>query len=240
MKKQRWEIMHEDDDLIVVNKPAPYLTIPDRYDRNIPSLVGELSKKRPHVFINHRLDKETSGLILFTKSEKAHKTLSIAFEERQLDKFYKAIVHNVPPLEVGLIDLPISSAGGKRKGMMVSENGKESLTKYRIAKSWKQYALLELKILTGRQHQIRVHMKEMRCPVVCDPLYGNGEPFLLSKIKKKMNRKTDREERPLLSRVALHAHELKFRHPITDKELVFSAPLPKDMKAVVHQLDKWN
>lgn len=240
MKKQRWEILFEDEELIIVNKPAPFLTIPDRYDSSIPSLIGELSKERPNVFVNHRLDKETSGLILFTKTEEAHKQMSLAFEERRLDKHYLTLVHNKPLEEVGLIDLKTAAGGGKRKGMVVSATGKETLTKYRILESFGHYSYLEVKILTGRQHQIRVHMKEIRCPVICDSKYGDGEPLFLSKIKRKMNKKADREERPLLSRVALHAYELKFEHPISKESMSFQAPLPKDMKAALNQLRKWD
>lgn len=240
MKKLRWEILFEDEALIIINKPAPYLTIPDRYDSTIPSLIGELSKKRPNVFVNHRLDKETSGLILFTKTEEAHRLMSLAFEERKLDKHYLTLVHNKPMEEVGLIDLKTAAGGGKRKGMVVSSTGKETLTKYRILDSWKNYSYLEVKILTGRQHQIRLHMKEIRCPVICDSKYGDGEPLFLSSIKRKMNKKADYEERPLLSRVALHAHELKFDHPISGEKMNFTAPLPKDMKAALNQLSKWD
>lgn len=239
MKKRRWEIIHEDDDIIVVNKPARFLSIPDRYDKTIPSVVGVLSERRPEVFINHRLDKETSGLMLFTKNAAAHKALSEAFEKREIDKHYLTIVSGIPAEEIGLIDLATSARSGKSKGMMVNENGKETLTKYRILESYNRHAYLEVKILTGRQHQIRVHMKAIGCPILCDAKYGDGEPLFLSKLKRKMRLSSDEEERPLLSRVALHAHLLKFMHPISKQEMEYSVPLPKDMKAALNQLSKW-
>ncbi len=238
MKKKRWIILHEDEDLIIVDKPAPYLTIPDRYDQTIPSLVGKLSENRDQVFVNHRLDKETSGLILFTKNEGAHKKMSEAFESRTIEKYYYGLVHGAPPEEVGLIDLGISAAPGKRKGMIINENGKPSQTKYRVINQWSRYALIEAKLITGRQHQIRVHMRAIGCPLVSDKLYGDGNSFFLSDIKRKMNRSSEREEQPLLSRVGLHAHKLEFAHPTTGASLEFESKLPKDMKAVVHQLTK--
>ncbi len=239
MKKRRWEIVFEDDHLVVINKPAPYLTIPDRYDRTIPSLVGILSERREQLYINHRLDKETSGLIVFTKSEQAHKTLSADFERREIEKLYYTIVMGQPTEEIGLIDLPILQSNSRKKGMIVSDNGKESQTKYRIIESYNRFSFLEINLLTGRQHQIRVHMRAIGCPIVCDRQYGDGKAFYLSQIKRKMNRPDEYEEKPLLSRVALHAHSLKFKHPATEESMKFSVELPKDMKAVIHQLGKW-
>jgi len=237
-KKNRWTILHEDDDLIIIDKPAPFLTIPDRYDPTIPSLKGSLSLKREQVFINHRLDKETSGLILFTKNEAAHKAMSLAFENREIDKFYKALVHNEPAEEVGLIDLPIGQAVGRGKGMKIDPRGKSSQTKYRILKAWGDYALVEINLLTGRQHQIRVHMKAINCPVVADSLYGYDRGFYLSDIKRKFKRSGDKQEQPLLNRVGLHAHRLRLVHPSTGETLEFNSDLPKDMRAVIYQLDK--
>jgi len=140
MKKRRWEIVFEDDHLVLINKPAPYLTIPDRYDRTIPSLVGILSERREQLYINHRLDKETSGLIVFTKSEQAHKTLSADFERREIEKLYYTIVMGQPTEEIGLIDLPILQSNSRKKGMIVSDNGKESQTKYRIIESYNRFS----------------------------------------------------------------------------------------------------
>ena len=238
MKKSRWKIIHEDEHLIIIDKPARFLTIPDRYDKTKPSLFGTLSERRDKIYINHRLDKDTSGLILFTKNEEAHRVMSDAFENRQLDKHYLTIVHNTPIEEVGLIDLPLASRKGRGKGMVVNHEGKESFTKYKILESCGRFSYLEVKILTGRQHQIRVHMKAIGCPVLCDKLYSDSDAFYLSSIKKRMNLAYDEEERPLLVRVALHASKLKFHHPITQEELEFESAIPKDMKAVLNQLSK--
>jgi len=183
-------------------------------------------------------DKETSGLILFTKNEQAHKVMSAAFENQDIDKHYLALVNNLPAEEVGLIDLPISSATGRKKGMEVNASGKSSQTKYRILEAWQHYALVEAKLITGRQHQLRVHMKAIGCPILADKIYGDGKHFYLSAIKRKMNKSEDYEEKPLLARVGLHSHFLKFKHPSKDEIMEYESPLPKDMKAVVHQLSK--
>lgn len=238
MKKLRWEILFEDDDVIVINKPAPYLTIPDRYDKTIPSLLGILKERRSEIFINHRLDKETSGLILMTKNENAHKHLSAQFENRKVTKHYLALVHGVPIEEIGEINISISESTKGKKGMQINQKGKESITKYRIIDSWNYYSYLEIKTLTGRQHQIRVHMKAINCPLVCDSIYGDGQGFYLSSIKRKLNRDREKVERPLLKRLALHASFLSFEHPTSSKLLSFELPVPKDIKAVVNQLGK--
>jgi len=237
MKKQRWHIIHEDDHCMIVDKPAAYLSVPDRYDPDLPNLYHDLLQYRPTIYINHRLDKDTSGLILFSKTEKAYKAFSEMFEFRRIDKRYNAIVHGTPAEEIGLIDLPISAARSG-KGMKVNPAGKEALTKYLIVKSWELYSLLEIKLLTGRMHQIRVHLRSIGNPIVCDKLYGDGVPFFLSEIKKKYRAREERPEKPLLERQALHASELHFDHPLTGQSINVTAPIPKDMKAVVFQLDK--
>jgi len=137
-----------------------------------------------------------------------------------------------------LIDLAISPSGIRNKGMILDPSGKETQTKYRILEFWRQHSLLEVKLITGRQHQIRVHMKAIRCPVVADKMYGDGQPFMLSDIKRKINRHREEKERPLISRVALHSSTLKFKHPVSDEFMEFESALPKDMKAAVNQLRK--
>ena len=176
-------------------------------------------------------------MLVFTKNEKAHKLVSKQFEERKVEKIYQALVHGTPKEEIGLVDLPILQTNSK-KGLIVSQKGKECLTKYRILQSWGTYSHLEIKLLTGRQHQIRVHMKAIGCPLLCDKLYGNGLPFYLSSIKPKMKLNREVEERPLLSRQALHASSLAFKRLGNEDVLKFESELPKDMRAVIKQMNK--
>lgn len=238
MKKARWNIIFEDDYIIVINKPAGMLSIPDRFDENIPNLYNILQNYRGEIYVNHRLDKDTSGIIMFSKTAESHAAFSKLFETRKIDKYYKAIVHGTPIESVGLIELKIALSKNKRKQMVIDQKGKLSKTKYRILKSWQSFSLLELKIITGRMHQIRVHMQAINTPIICDATYGNEDGFFLSSIKRKYRKNREQEERPLLSRMALHAHQLSFIHPFTKKEVSYSAELPKDMRAVIFQLDK--
>lgn len=237
MKKQRWEIVFEDDHIIVINKPAHLLSIPDRYDKDLDNLFDSVSRYRTPLFINHRLDKDTSGLVLFTKNEEAHKAFSKLFEERKIDKRYMALTHGIPVEEVGLIDLPLQFSKNKQR-MLVNPNGKESQTKYRVLGAWGLFACLEIKLLTGRMHQIRVHLSAIHCPIIADGIYGDGKPLYLSDFKRKFNRSGKHDEKPLLERQALHAHELHFIHPITRKSISVESPLPKDMKACIYQFNK--
>ena len=160
------------------------------------------------------------------------------FENNEIDKFYKAIVIGTPDLEIGQIDMNISASRSAKRGMQLNENGKTAITKYRVINSWNSYSLVELKLITGRMHQIRIHMQAINCPLVCDQLYGDGRAFYLSDIKKNYRRSKDSEEKPLLSRQALHSHRLCFTHPYTMEQLEFNSELPKDMRACVTQLDK--
>lgn len=238
MGKKRWEIIFEDDHIIVIDKPAGLLSIPDRYSEDIPNLFSSLKSYREEIFVNHRLDKDTSGIILFSKTTEAHAKFSHLFESRNIDKKYKTIIKGIPIEEVGQIELKIALSKNKRKQMVIDQKGKLAVTKYRILETWQNYSLLEVKIITGRMHQIRIHMKAINCPIICDSTYGDEGSFLLSSIKRKYRKSKDVEEKPLLSRMALHAHELTFDHPFTKEKITINADLPKDMRAVVNQLSK--
>jgi len=122
--------------------------------------------------------------------------------------------------------------------MLIDHEGKQAISKYRIVKTWHQFSLVEVKLITGRMHQIRVHMKAINCPIICDTIYGDGEPFYLSSFKKKYRRSSNQEEQPLLNRQALHATQLHFKHPFTGEDCFFETEMPKDMKASISQLDK--
>ncbi len=236
MKTER---LYEDDNYIVVNKPARLLSIPDRFDPALPSLRRMLEEESgASVFVAHRIDKETSGVIAFAKNEEAHRYLSGLFERHEVGKFYAGLVLGTPAPDSGRIEAPIAEHPAIKGRMVTARKGKESVTDYRIVESWPRYALMQWQIHTGRTHQIRVHMSSVGHPIVCDPLYGDGKPFLLSSIKRKFRlSKADEEERPLLSRLALHAYRLTF---ITaeGKEITAEAPLPKDIAACVAQLRK--
>jgi 23S rRNA pseudouridine955/2504/2580 synthase/23S rRNA pseudouridine1911/1915/1917 synthase len=234
------DILHEDDDLLVVIKPAGLLTIPDRAG-NKDSLLGALQHKYGTVFTVHRLDRETSGVLCFARNEAAHRNLSLQFEHHTTDKFYYALVDGVLHHEEGEIDKPIGEHPAIPGKMIVSAQGKPSLTFYRVLERFKRFTLAEALIKTGRTHQIRVHFQSIGYPLAVDALYGRRSGFRLSEIKGKTYRtgKFSEEERPLMERTSLHAARLRLDHPVSGERLEFKAELPKDFNAVLAQLRKW-
>ena len=242
MSKSGFEIVHEDDALLVINKEPDVLTIPDRFDPFKRNVYGALKSIYPEVFIVHRLDRETSGILVFAKTADAHRHLSRQFQERESDKFYLALVTGRPYPAEGLIDKPIGpDPGGGSKMRIDPHGGKPSATAYETVETYRDYALLRLQLFTGRTHQVRVHMASAGHPLAVDPLYKGAEGLYLSEIKgKRFNLKDGEAERPLLNRVSLHAYQLAFNHPTTDERVDFSAPPPKDFRSTVRQLQKWS
>ena len=234
------EIIFEDEALVIVHKPAGYLSIPDRFVPEKPNLYHYLGELYEKIFIVHRLDKETSGLICFAKTEEAHKNLSDQFMTRTVDKIYLALVEGHLNPEEGTIDKAIAHSKTVAGKMVISRHGKASVTDYRVVETFKNFSLVEANIRTGRTHQIRVHFESIGHPLAVDAMYGRREMFLLSEIKlRKYNSGKEEEERPLMHRTSLHAFRLGLNHPTTGERLSFEAPLPKDFAAVLNQLRKW-
>ena len=229
-------IVYEDGDLVALNKPSGLLTIPDRFGKDI-SLKQLLIEKYGTIFTVHRLDRDTSGLVVFAKNESSHKELSQLFEGREMVKVYQGLVLGQPADESGTIDAPITEHPVKKGTMVVNRKGKESITLFKTLEGFRFYSFLQFQILTGRTHQIRVHMKHLGHPIVCDEVYGDGKPVYISGLKKnyKLSRREE-TERPILSRLALHSFQLSFR--FNAQEFSFEAPLPKDMRALLQQLRK--
>lgn len=229
-------ILYEDDHIIALNKPAGVLSIPDRFEHKKPNLKNELLKSYDEIFVVHRLDLETSGVILFAKTAEAHALISELLLNHKIDKTYWALAQK-PPYAEGEIDAPIAESL-KTKGLYkVHNRGKNALTTFETLRTWESYALLSLQLITGRTHQIRVHLRHIGARLLADAKYGKAPAFYLSQIKK-INIHREKEERPLISRSSLHAHRISFVHPISKEEVIVEAPLPKDMKAVINQLEK--
>lgn len=237
MLKIEEHILEEDENLVAINKPSGLLTIPDREGKEI-SLKQILKNKYGDIFTVHRLDKDTSGVVVFAKNEGSHKQLSQLFEGRETTKIYNGFVLGAPFQKSGTINEPIAEHPVKKGLMTVYKKGKESITEYEVLENFKLYSWMQFRILTGRTHQIRVHMKHLGHPIVCDELYGDGKAVFISSIKrKKFNLSKDtEEERPILSRLALHASKLKFE--LNNKTYELEAELPKDLKALLQQLRK--
>lgn len=231
----KFEIIFEDKFLIAINKPSGLLSIPDREGKEI-SLKNILQDKHDEIFTVHRLDKATSGVIVFAKDETTHKQLSQLFENRATEKIYFGLVNGNPEPAQGKIDVPILRHPSGNK-MYVSEKGKFSLTEYEVLENFKRFGWIKFIIQTGRTHQIRVHAQYMGNSIVCDELYGSSQPVYLSALKHTYHlSKKEEAEKPILSRLALHAASLKFN--LYNKEYFFEAPLPKDLKALLQQLRK--
>ncbi|MBE7172252.1 MAG: RluA family pseudouridine synthase [Williamsia sp.] len=236
--KKELDLIAENTDFVAVNKPSGLLSIRDRSD-SAPALKDLLQERYGEIFTVHRLDRDTSGVIIFARNEATHKHLSRQFENRETQKEYLGFVLGVLPDKEGAVDAAIGEHPVKKGTMVVTQKGKPSLTVYRVEEEFGLYSLLHFSILTGRTHQIRVHMKYLGHPIVCDPVYGSEEPVLLSGIKKKYKlSKSEEEERPLLDRLALHAQKLVIRDLQGEKHQL-EAPLPKDMRALLQQLRKW-
>jgi 23S rRNA pseudouridine1911/1915/1917 synthase len=236
--KNSFEIIYQDDQILIVNKPSGLLSIPDRFDLSKENLFNLLKQQFEPLYVVHRLDRETSGLICFCRTAESHRELSISFESREVVKTYLAIVESTPPENEGLINAPIAHSSSGDGRMVIHPKGKPSITKYRVMKAWNQFCLIELKPETGRTHQIRIHLAYMGCPIVADKLYGKRDQLTIKdiKVKSKLS-KEDEEFRPLINRTALHAYSLSFN--LDQKNLSFQAEPPKDFRAVMHQLDKW-
>lgn len=230
-------IIFENDFLVAVDKPTGVLSIPDREGKEA-SIKTLLQAKYGNIFTVHRIDRDTSGLIVFAKDEETHKYLSGVFEDRSVEKFYLGIVFGQLNVQEKRIDVPIREHSMRQGYMIVHQKGKPSVTDYKVLENLGKYSFLQFQIHTGRTHQIRVHMKNEGFPILCDPMYSDGAPLLLSTLKKKFKlSKYVEEERPLLNRLALHAWKLRIPMP-DGTQLELESPLPRDLQAVVKQLRK--
>lgn len=230
-------ILAEQAHWVAIDKPSGVLSVPDRFGKE-ESLKSWLIKEYGSIYPVHRIDRDTSGLILFARTPEAQKALSAQFEQRETVKIYLGIVGGCPSETTGSIESPIAEHPAKNGTMIIHRNGKQAHTEYTVIDCFPGYALLQFRILTGRTHQIRIHARELGHPVVCDPIYGDGQPFLLSSLKKKFHlSKKEESERPLLGRLGLHAHQLHFRD-MDGAVVQLEAPLHRDMRAMLQQLRK--
>jgi len=227
------DILFEDDFLIVLNKPPQLVVHPAPGHRSgtlLNGLLGHLEKTRdpeetleypPRAGLVHRLDQDTSGLMVVGKTSEVLDHLMGQFKDRNVSKSYIALVIGIPPSKRGTIDAPIGRSSGDRKKFAVTASGKPSLTRYRVMTTYTEgYALLDITLLTGRTHQIRVHFHHLGYPLAGDPVY----------------RKRGGREEGRFPRIMLHAARLGFTHPVTGQEMTFSAPIPEDMQGALNSL----
>jgi RluA family pseudouridine synthase len=225
-------ILWEDQDFFVVNKPPFLSTLQDRNDH--VNLLGLAKQYSSDAQACHRLDKDTSGAIAFAKNPEAYRHLSMQFEHREVSKFYHAVVDGIQNFKDELVDAPILKMDdGVAK--ISKRAGKPAQTYFTSLRSYRFHTLIECRPVTGRMHQIRVHLSFLKAPITGDEQYG-GKPFFLSSVKRGFNLKKTTEEQPLINRMALHAYALEFTN-LTGEKVRVEAPYPKDMQALIRQLE---
>jgi RluA family pseudouridine synthase len=231
--------IYSDDDIVVVNKKSGLLVAGDRWDPEAPRLDKLVEEEFGKIYAVHRIDKDTSGLVLYARNSEVHRALSLAFQNREVLKIYHALVYGRPAWDDLSVTLPLKVDGDERHRTVVNKRfGKPSRTDFKLMNIAGPFSWIECTLFTGRTHQIRVHLAENGLQIVCDPLYsGNQKPIKLSEIKRSW-RGDPFDEKPLLSRLALHAYKLELIHPVTGKALSFVAPYWKDMESLGKQLDK--
>lgn len=229
-------ILFEDEDYIVINKPSGISTLEDRNVMSSSNILEIARQYHATAQVCHRLDKETSGALAIAKHPEAYRALAMQFEARTVTKVYHAVCDGIHDFKGKEIDEPIFSLA---KGLVRIDRGKGKAAKTIVdtLKAYKFHTLVACKPLTGRMHQIRVHLSSVDAPIVGDEQYG-GKPLFLSKIKRRFNLKKDTEEQPLIKRIALHAYALHFNALGTNKKVAIEAPYPKDFKVLIKQLDK--
>lgn len=236
LKNTSWKelCLFEDEHFAVVNKPAGLSTLEDR--SSPIDLLKIVREKYTSATPCHRLDKETSGVLVVAKTDDAYKYFAGKLEARQVKKVYHAVtngVHSFQDFEAGE---SLYSSGSKTR---VDRSGKPSLTLVQTLEVFKKHTLVKCFPVTGRMHQIRVHLSYHGAPIVHDPLYG-GESAYLSELKRNFNQKKFEEENPMIRRLALHAHSITFDHPETGDLMEIEAPYPKDFAVLVKQLRKFS
>lgn len=222
------QVLWSDDDLIVVNKPSGLRVIPDGYDPTLPTLVGQLQSGWGKLFPVHRLDKDTSGVLILARNSAAHRNLDRQFANRQVHKKYLAVVIGVPEWDEKMIRSPLLINGDRKHRTVVSQDrGKPAETRVRVLRQIRFLSLLEISPVTGYTHQIRAHLSSAGFPLLGDALYRYPPDWA--------GKRTDLKDLPPFSRPALHAHQITFLHPALAHEVTFIADLPEDFLEILRR-----
>ena len=213
------QILHSDEHIVIIDKPADLPVLPDGWQPDAPYLRKMLEDEYEHIWVVHRLDKVTSGVMVFARTAEAHRELNRQFEGHEVEKIYQAVVEGVPPWDEHTARHMLrTNVGRKHRTVVVHKRGKNSETHFKVLKRGQVGALIEAHPKTGRTHQIRVHLSALGFPILGDVLYGASETNLIA-------------------RPALHALSLTFNHPISGERVTYSTPLPNDMQQLIKRLN---
>lgn len=223
-------ILFRNSDFIFVNKPPFISTLEDRNDpTNLLALARDFE---PNAQVCHRLDKDTSGVLAFARNPEAYRHMSMQFENRSITKVYHAVADGIHNFSNQLVDAPILKQNDGT--VKIARTGKDAQTYFTTLQAFKAHTLVECRPVTGRMHQIRIHLALLKASITGDDLYG-GKPFFVSAIKRGFNLKKETDEQPLMKRMALHAFSLEFEG-MDGKRITVEAPYPKDFQALIRQL----
>jgi 23S rRNA pseudouridine955/2504/2580 synthase len=231
-------ILFENEDYIVINKPPHVPSINERTADKSVSILRMAKEYSADAQVAHRLDKETSGALAIAKNPEAYRHLAMQFEHREVTKRYHAVANGVHDFDSISVFLPIAPLKDGTAVKIDRQKGKAAETIFFTLKAFKKHTLVECIPITGRMHQIRVHLQCLKAPIVCDPTYG-GKDIYLSELKKDYKLKQETDELPIMHRVALHAYSLSFKL-MNGEAITVEAPYPKDFAVLVKLLEKNN
>lgn len=224
-------ILQEDDDYIIVNKPPGLATLQDRTDPL--NLLALARAYHPEAQVCHRLDKDTSGVLVLARNPEAYRHLSLQFQNRTVDKVYRAVCDGLHDFSDTIVDRPLKKSGD---GVVrIHREGQPARTVFDTISVYRMHTLVSCRPVTGRMHQIRVHLASRGAPITGDSVYG-GKPFYLSSVKRNFHIGKYDNELPLMKRLALHAFSIRFEDR-SNKPVTVEAPLPKDLRALIRQLE---
>ncbi|MCA8962306.1 MAG: RluA family pseudouridine synthase [Planctomycetes bacterium] len=247
-RPKRWTVdpIHSDPDFEAIDKPAGLSTVSERWRPQATTVIDEVWRRwrrvdpdapRPHVV--HRLDRDTTGVLLFARHRDAQVALREQFRLRTVNKTYEALVTGVPSPAAGRIEIEVEVDPRRPGGVRTVRRGKPCRTDYEVLEVFREHAWVRLHPHQGRTHQIRISLQSIGHPCVVDARYGSADPLLLSSFKRHYRAGRGRPEHPLLARLGLHAARLELAHPMSGQVMAIEAPLPKDLSSTLRQLRRW-